>query len=669
MRRCVLPMLAALLFLGGALSLLGGALAEAAGEKGALETTGRKWAFCIGIGDYRDPQIMDLPKARNDAKGIARVMEEHGGFDEILLLTDDLEERSPLFPSSRHIQALLHKAAPKIRKEDLVLFSFSGHGLTDSSGRGYLLTADSRLSSPAATGLPLDAVLDFLKKTGVKRSILLIDAAREKVYKRGGFSPEGIYPDRYLRKGVTALFYAAKKGYYAHDDGDSEYGVFARSLIRGLEGAADREYGGNKDGVVSLAELASYVDLTLTDWSLKGPLRQVPYTEILEPDEAYGMVSSVQKIRIARPASASLLAPAEVSPREKKEPERKVASREVPKKREEGQRKEPPKKVVQEKQAEEPQKVKAAQVQAPREPAKPPEARESTPAKEPRPAAVVGAPAPRISDLVKEEKAEVPKKKEEPPAPAIVEVKKEAPPREVVKVALQEKPLEDKAAPPALPSDKTAPKEIPPASTGIPLKEVFASAGQEAPKDQKPPERIEAVPPEVKKDVLRLRNRGKDLSPEEVKSMLTSRKFYATCWNYNGDFCNPDGEFENAFQDNRDGTVTDAATGLMWQKGGSDEAVTWIGAREYVENSNRERIAGYADWRIPTAEELASLMESSWKNSDLFIDPVFDRKQRQCWSVDTRGMESAWKANFHMGFLMDFPMTSKNSVRLVRSVQ
>ena len=44
----------------------------------------------------------------------------------------------------------------------------------------------------------------------------------------------------------------------------------------------------------------------------------------------------------------------------------------------------------------------------------------------------------------------------------------------------------------------------------------------------------EAAPAEVKKEVLRLRNRGEDLSTEEVKSMLTSRKFYATCWNYNG---------------------------------------------------------------------------------------------------------------------------------------
>jgi serine/threonine-protein kinase len=97
--------------------------------------------------------------------------------------------------------------------------------------------------------------------------------------------------------------------------------------------------------------------------------------------------------------------------------------------------------------------------------------------------------------------------------------------------------------------------------------------------------------------------------------------------------------------------------------------VTWLAAREYAEKMNKERLAGFSDWRLPTVEELASLMENSWKNGDLFIDPVFNREMRNCWSLDTRGMEAAWKANFHQGFFLDFPMTSNNSARLVRSLQ
>ena len=630
MGRPVRPALAALLFLGGVLFLSGGASAEAAEEKGDLETTGRKWAFCVGIGDYRDPEIMDLPKARNDAKGLARVLEEHGGFEEVLALTDDLEERSPLFPSSGHFRKLLHQAARKIQKEDTVLFSFSGHGVNDSSGRGYLLMADTRLRSPYSTGIPLETVLDFLKKTGVKRSILLIDAASEKVYKRGGFSPEGIYPDRYLRKGVTALFYAANKGYYSHEDSESGYGVFARSLIRGLEGGADREYGGDKDGVVSLAELASYVDLALTDWSLKGPLTQVPFTEIVDSDKAFGMISSVKKIKVAKAPPTDLPSWLEVSPRKKKEPDRKIAA------------KDPPKKADQQKKAKEAEKVKAAEAPAPREPAKPPGARESTPAKEPKPAAVVGAPAPRISDLIKDEKAGGPR--EEGGTPRCSDRGREGGSRKG----------DEERGSSAGRGEGGAPGKVPGTPPEGRISRRRGCSG-EAPKDRKPPERVASVPPEGKKDVLRLRSRGKDLSTQEVKSMLTSRKFYATCWNYNGDFCNPDGEFENAFRDNGDGTVTDAATGLMWQKGGSDDAVTWVGAKEYADKSNQERFAGYADWRIPTAEEMASLLESSWKNSDLFIDPVFDRRQRQCWCRGHPGHGVCLEGQLPHGFPHGFP--------------
>ena len=151
--------------------------------------------------------------------------------------------------------------------------------------------------------------------------------------------------------------------------------------------------------------------------------------------------------------------------------------------------------------------------------------------------------------------------------------------------------------------------------------------------------------------------------------MLQKYHFYATCWNYNGEFCNPDGEFRNSFVDNKDGTITDEVTGLMWQKGGSPSPMTWMEAKTYVKELNTRKFAGYNDWRLPTVEELASLMENSWRNADLFIDPFFEVKQRYCWSMDTMDLTKAWKANFHLGFITDFTMNSKNSVRLVRSLK
>ncbi len=180
--------------------------------------------------------------------------------------------------------------------------------------------------------------------------------------------------------------------------------------------------------------------------------------------------------------------------------------------------------------------------------------------------------------------------------------------------------------------------------------------------------KIVPLPVRIKGKAVLLRKPAQALGPEEVRSMLKKYNFYATCWNYNGDFCNPEGHFENDFQKNLDRTVTDRATGLMWQQSGSEVPMTWQEAKAYVEEVNHKAFAGYADWRLPTVEELASLMERFWQNSDLFIDPAFDKAQRFVWSADTKDANTAWKVNFHMGFIIHFPKTNKNSVRLVRSL-
>jgi len=96
---------------------------------------------------------------------------------------------------------------------------------------------------------------------------------------------------------------------------------------------------------------------------------------------------------------------------------------------------------------------------------------------------------------------------------------------------------------------------------------------------------------------------------------------------------NPRGSFENVFIDNNDGTITDRATGLMWQKSGSSKSLENRGAKKYVKQLNRQQFAGYSGWRMPTIEELASLLTRRRK-SGVHIDPVFYNKQVRCWSVD-----------------------------------
>jgi hypothetical protein len=62
----------------------------------------------------------------------------------------------------------------------------------------------------------------------------------------------------------------------------------------------------------------------------------------------------------------------------------------------------------------------------------------------------------------------------------------------------------------------------------------------------------------------------------------------------------------NNFVDNNDGTITDIATGLIWQKADNGDTLNWEEALSYAEN---QTLAGHSDWRLPTAKELQSIVD------------------------------------------------------------
>ena len=80
----------------------------------------------------------------------------------------------------------------------------------------------------------------------------------------------------------------------------------------------------------------------------------------------------------------------------------------------------------------------------------------------------------------------------------------------------------------------------------------------------------------------------------------------------------------NSFVENGDGTVSDLATGLMWQQADDGIARNWQEALFYAEVSE---LAGYDDWRLPNAKELQSIVDytrSPQTTNSPAIDPVFE---------------------------------------------
>jgi Protein of unknown function (DUF1566)/Caspase domain len=103
---------------------------------------------------------------------------------------------------------------------------------------------------------------------------------------------------------------------------------------------------------------------------------------------------------------------------------------------------------------------------------------------------------------------------------------------------------------------------------------------------------------------------------------------------------NPEGDFANELRSQRKGlweVVADLESRLMWQKGGSPDRLNRADADGYVAQLNAARHAGYADWRLPTLEELASLLEPQRLANGLYLSPSFDPEQETCWSSDRDG--------------------------------
>lgn len=124
---------------------------------------------------------------------------------------------------------------------------------------------------------------------------------------------------------------------------------------------------------------------------------------------------------------------------------------------------------------------------------------------------------------------------------------------------------------------------------------------------------------------------------------------------------------DNNFLDQRNGTVIDTITGLIWQRSGSEDAVTWQEARKYVANLSRKSYAGVDAWRLPTIEELLSILTPPNKE-DYCIQAIFDRTRKWLWSADRSSFIAAWYVSVDLGYVSKQHFTCRFFVRAVSSI-
>ncbi len=122
------------------------------------------------------------------------------------------------------------------------------------------------------------------------------------------------------------------------------------------------------------------------------------------------------------------------------------------------------------------------------------------------------------------------------------------------------------------------------------------------------------------------------------------------------------------FVNTGNGTVTDNATGLVWEKSCSTEEKTWEEAFSHIKWLNSSILGGKSDWRLPNQMELYSIVDYEKTNPAIDQNYFSDTESSIFWSSNTveEDHTTAWAVSFGTGFGDHYPKTNLNYVRAVR---
>lgn len=159
-----------------------------------------------------------------------------------------------------------------------------------------------------------------------------------------------------------------------------------------------------------------------------------------------------------------------------------------------------------------------------------------------------------------------------------------------------------------------------------------------------------------------LRSAPAILPPEELSTMLLTRGFFDQRLNLGG---SPASQSYEVRVDGDMLMIEDSATGLTWEMGGSEQPMTFDEAPGYVDRLSDARAGGFADWRIPTAEEVMSLMTPETPDS-FHLGVEFRRRVGFIWTADEVDEARGWVVYFADGIIA---VESKQFNAWVRAVR
>lgn len=181
-----------------------------------------------------------------------------------------------------------------------------------------------------------------------------------------------------------------------------------------------------------------------------------------------------------------------------------------------------------------------------------------------------------------------------------------------------------------------------------------------------------------------------ELRPEPKKVLLMSNiDNFVKKYNFFESSINPSGSYRGNFSIFNEDVIIDNKSGLCWQKSSSERAFLRTSAKKYVVKMNNKNYGGYSDWRLPTLEEMASLLQKKRSKSRYHIHSHFTKTRPKYWTADSPDLlfhktdeETAWIVDFKKGEIAkaawistvfspqyenQYKINEKNYVKIVRT--
>ena len=234
-----------------------------------------KYALLIGVSEYGEG-IPPLSAPPNDVEAIKKVLEnqEMGDFTEVTPLIN---------PDSISMRKAIQKLFKQASKEDLILFYFSGHGLTDDDDHLYLSNRDTEKEYFQSTAIPASFIQAQSRDSYCKRQILILDCCYSGAFRT--FTPRST--DLEIEKELGAegrvVLASSSATQKAFEQEGEDLAVYTKYLVEGIAtGAADKD----GDGKIYISELHQYAKVKV------GEVKPKMKPQIIDDKEGFQILIS-----------------------------------------------------------------------------------------------------------------------------------------------------------------------------------------------------------------------------------------------------------------------------------------------------------------------------------------------------------------------------------------